>query len=47
VTVLALPKLLAQLKLRHYKIVHVLPVAPGRPKTATEPRQWLLHAQAE
>jgi peptidoglycan-N-acetylglucosamine deacetylase len=47
VTVLALPELLTQLKLRRYKIVHVVAAAPGRPKTATEPAQWMLHARAK
>jgi peptidoglycan-N-acetylglucosamine deacetylase len=45
VTVRALPALLTQLKLRRYKIVHVVAAAPGRPTTATEPEQWVAGAK--
>jgi peptidoglycan/xylan/chitin deacetylase (PgdA/CDA1 family) len=41
VTVLALPHLLRELKARGYRIVHVVPAAPGRPKTVTEPNDWV------
>lgn len=39
-TVLALPALLRELKQRGYRIVHVEPATPDRPKTATLPAQW-------
>ncbi|WP_315833423.1 polysaccharide deacetylase family protein [Bradyrhizobium prioriisuperbiae] len=41
-----LPTLLRELKARGYKIVHVVPATPDRPKTPTEPRDWLLHPDA-
>jgi peptidoglycan-N-acetylglucosamine deacetylase len=44
-TVEALPYLLRELKRRGYRIVHVVPVAPDHPKTATDPRQWAIHAR--
>jgi peptidoglycan/xylan/chitin deacetylase (PgdA/CDA1 family) len=40
VTALALPEILHELKARGYKIVHVVPATPDRPKTVTEPEQW-------
>jgi hypothetical protein len=43
-TVEALPNLLRELKRRGYKIVQVVPATPDRPKTATEPSQWQVHA---
>src|SRR6516225_10749296 len=43
-TVEALPDLLHELKRRGYHIVHVTPATPGRPKTVTEPSQWIAHA---
>jgi peptidoglycan/xylan/chitin deacetylase (PgdA/CDA1 family) len=43
-TVEALPYLLRELKRRGYRIVHVVPATPDRPKTATDPRQWVMHA---
>jgi hypothetical protein len=43
-TVEALPELLHEFKRRGYHIVHVLPATPERPKTATEPSQWTVHA---
>jgi peptidoglycan/xylan/chitin deacetylase (PgdA/CDA1 family) len=46
-TVRALPMLLAELKARGYRVVHVQATAPGRPKTATLPEQWRLHARAK
>ena len=44
-TVLALPGLLHELKLRGYRIVHVVQAGPGRPKTATEPQQWVVRQE--
>ena len=44
VTVLALPELLKELKKRNYSVVHVVRAGPDRPKTATDPAQWLMHA---
>jgi peptidoglycan-N-acetylglucosamine deacetylase len=41
-TVAALPGLLKELKARGYRIVHVVPTTAGRPKTPTEPMQWVL-----
>ena len=40
-TVLALPEILNELKSRGYKIVHVVPAAADRPKTATSAEQWV------
>jgi peptidoglycan/xylan/chitin deacetylase (PgdA/CDA1 family) len=40
-TVLALPEILNELKSRGYKIVHVVPAAADRPKTATTEQQWI------
>src|SRR3954463_1179009 len=42
-TVAALPRILHELKVRGYRIVHVVAAAPEQPATPTEPRQWLLH----
>src|SRR5215471_3930767 len=47
VTVAALPILFAELKKRHYNVVHVVAAGPNRPKTATDPRQWVLQAPAK
>jgi peptidoglycan/xylan/chitin deacetylase (PgdA/CDA1 family) len=44
-TVEALPYLLRELKQRGYRVVHVVPATPDRPKTATDPRQWVMHAR--
>src|SRR6266852_4696171 len=44
-TVDALPYLLRELKRRGYRVVHVVPAAPDRPKTATDPGQWVMHAR--
>jgi peptidoglycan/xylan/chitin deacetylase (PgdA/CDA1 family) len=41
-TALALPKLLAELKARGYRVVHVVPSGPGRQATPTEPQQWAM-----
>jgi peptidoglycan-N-acetylglucosamine deacetylase len=46
-TVEALPALLHELKRRGYHIVHVVPATPDRPKTATAPSQWTMHAHAQ
>ena len=39
----ALPVILRELKARGYRIVHVVPATPERPKTATDPSQWVPH----
>jgi len=39
----ALPVILQQLKARGYRIVHVMPATPDRPRTPTEPAQWVPH----
>ena len=39
-TALALPGILQGLKARGFRIVHVVPSGPIRPKTYTEPQQW-------
>lgn len=39
-TALALPEILKELKSRGFKIVHVVPATPDRPKTVTEPELW-------
>jgi len=44
-TVRALPKLLAELKTRGYRVVHVQAASEGRPKTATVPEQWRLQTR--
>jgi peptidoglycan/xylan/chitin deacetylase (PgdA/CDA1 family) len=38
----ALPVLLHELKVRGFKIVHVVQARPGHPKTETTPEQWIL-----
>ena len=40
-TALMLPQLLRELKRRGYRIVHVVPASPTRPKTPTTPDQWV------
>src|ERR1700736_5991815 len=40
-TALALPDILKELKTRGFKIVHVVPATADRPKTVTEPEQWV------
>jgi peptidoglycan-N-acetylglucosamine deacetylase len=42
-TVEALPVILSELKRRGYRIVHVVPASSERPRTATDPRQWVMH----
>ena len=44
-TAVALPVILQELKARGFKIVHVVPTAPDRPKTATTPEQWAAHVR--
>jgi peptidoglycan/xylan/chitin deacetylase (PgdA/CDA1 family) len=46
-TVQALPRILHELKVRGYRIVHVVPATPDQPKTPTEPQQWQLHPITE
>jgi peptidoglycan-N-acetylglucosamine deacetylase len=46
-TVAALPRILNELKVRGYRIVHVVPTTPERPATPTEPEQWRLHPSSE
>lgn len=41
-TVAALPAILRTLKARGYRIVHVVPAAPGQAKTPTEKQEWRL-----
>jgi hypothetical protein len=43
-TALALPVILKELKARGFKIVHVVPATPDRPRTVSEPEQWAAHA---
>lgn len=46
-TVVALPRILHELKVRGYRIVHVVPATPEQPATPTEPVDWLLHPTSE
>ena len=46
-TVVALPRILRELKARGYRIVHVVPATSDRPATPTEPQQWQLHPTSE
>jgi peptidoglycan/xylan/chitin deacetylase (PgdA/CDA1 family) len=46
-TVAALPRILHELKVRGYRIVHVVPATPERPATPTEPQQWQLYPPSE
>lgn len=39
----ALPVILRELKARGYRIVHVVPATPDRPKTVTDPAEWVPH----
>jgi peptidoglycan-N-acetylglucosamine deacetylase len=43
----ALPILLGRLKSAGFHVVHVVPVAPNRPKTATVQSQWRLHPEKD
>jgi peptidoglycan/xylan/chitin deacetylase (PgdA/CDA1 family) len=42
-TAIALPVLLKELKARGYRIVHVVPAGPERPKTLAPPEAWVMH----
>src|SRR5262249_28072360 len=46
-TLPALPEILNELKSRGYKIVHVVPAAADRPKTATSAEQWVTRPTPE
>jgi len=46
-TALALPDILKELKARGFKIVHVVPATGDRPKTVTEPEQWVARRTPE
>jgi peptidoglycan/xylan/chitin deacetylase (PgdA/CDA1 family) len=46
-TAAALPKLLHELKLRGYRIVHVVAATPEQPKTPTDPQQWQSYPNSE
>jgi peptidoglycan/xylan/chitin deacetylase (PgdA/CDA1 family) len=46
-TALALPDILKELKARGFKIVHVVPATPDRPKTVTEPELWAVRRAPE
>src|SRR5712675_2409022 len=46
-TALAFPEILQELKARGFKIVHVVPATADRPKTVTEPEQWVARRPAE
>jgi peptidoglycan/xylan/chitin deacetylase (PgdA/CDA1 family) len=46
-TVAALPRILRTLKERGYRIVHVVPATPDRPKTPTSPQDWQTHPTSD
>ncbi|TMJ22925.1 MAG: polysaccharide deacetylase family protein [Alphaproteobacteria bacterium] len=46
-TAAALPRILHEMKVRGYHIVHVVPATPERPATPTDPVQWQLHPPSE
>ena len=46
-TVAALPKIIEDLKLRGYRIVHVVPKSDDLPATPTEQVEWLMHPPNE
>ena len=46
-TVAALPRILAEMKARGYRIVHVVPATLQEQATPTEPQQWMLHPPSE
>jgi peptidoglycan-N-acetylglucosamine deacetylase len=46
-TVAALPRILHELKVRGYRIVHVVPATSQQPATPTETPQWQLHPPSE
>jgi peptidoglycan/xylan/chitin deacetylase (PgdA/CDA1 family) len=46
-TVAALPRILNALKVRGYRIVHVVPATPQTPATPTDPQEWRLYPVSE
>jgi hypothetical protein len=46
-TVAALPRILHELKVRGFRIVHVVPATPERLATPTEPEQWRMRPSSE
>jgi peptidoglycan-N-acetylglucosamine deacetylase len=46
-TALAFPEILREIKARGFKIVHVVPATPDRPKTVTAPEQWAVRQAPE
>jgi peptidoglycan/xylan/chitin deacetylase (PgdA/CDA1 family) len=46
-TVAALPRILREMKLRGYRIVHVVPATPERPPTPTDQEEWQSHPTSE
>jgi peptidoglycan-N-acetylglucosamine deacetylase len=46
-TVAALPRILREMKLRGYRIVHVVPATPEQPPTPTDPEEWQSHPTSE
>ncbi|MGJ5207903.1 polysaccharide deacetylase family protein [Bradyrhizobium sp. HKCCYLR20261] len=46
-TVAALPKILADLKAKNYRVVHVVAATPDRPATPTDPQDWLVHRPSD
>ena len=46
-TVAALPRILHEMKVRGYRIVHVVPATPQQPNTPTDPPQWQMHPPSE
>ena len=46
-TALAFPEILKELKARGFKIVHVVPATPDRPKTVAEPELWAVRHTPE
>jgi peptidoglycan/xylan/chitin deacetylase (PgdA/CDA1 family) len=46
-TAAALPRILHEMKVRGYHIVHVVPATPQEPATPTEPPQWQFHPPSE
>jgi peptidoglycan-N-acetylglucosamine deacetylase len=45
-TVAALPRILHEMKVRGYRIVHVVPATPQQSATPTEPEEWLSRPSA-
>lgn len=46
-TVTALPKILADLKARGFRVVHVVPATAENPATPTDPQQWRQYPNSE